>query len=650
VWVAIGLGTESFEPAQIESIASDGRTVKLTKPLTGTHEAGEFVGVEFARSRWWLDIELDNIFFHDHVDGIHGWPHGAVGMIIVEPEGATYHDPQTGAPVDSGTVVDIRCVDDCSSVAPGLAPGLVQGSFREAALWMIDGNPVTDSTFNVKAAPFSDRGGDPSQRLTSGGGRGDPPTPLLQAYPGDPVVFRLLNVSPNIDTFRVAGQRFFVENRCMNALADAHDCAREDDLQGSNVSSRIDTVHIGPSERLTLILDGGGLDRGAGGPLNQPGDYLYMNGVDRRFRQGAWGIVRVLSDEGDVQRLPDHPVSAEERTLCPDSATAPPTFRISAIDLPSSGSGGGDGRKAAYVPTDDVAAVKSGAKKLEPLVLHVVAGTCIKVHFKNERAGARASFHVSELLHASNSTGLNVGTSSGSTLPPNGEDDYVFFADTDKIVSALIGDFGGDDSGKDGLYGAVVVAPNRAQIVDSATGVRNPVGAVGTQVTVDCTARLSRTCAVDGRPVASYRDFTLAFSDDDPQLGADFMPYPTEARDPALVNYRAAPRRDDTGTAFAGTPGTPLLQARAGEAVVVHAFGAPGSEQTHVFTLGGMSWPLDPQIDVSPLVSNFAFAPWMTIDAAIARVGPHPMDYFYGDRRRPFAQAGMWGIFRVSPP
>ena len=32
---------------------------------------------------------LDNIFWHDHVDGIHGWGHGLVGQLIIEPKGST---------------------------------------------------------------------------------------------------------------------------------------------------------------------------------------------------------------------------------------------------------------------------------------------------------------------------------------------------------------------------------------------------------------------------------------------------------------------------------------------------------------------------------------------------------------------------------
>jgi FtsP/CotA-like multicopper oxidase with cupredoxin domain len=672
VWIGIGLGTDKLDICRIESINEASSTVSLAacrarQPdknmaasslqdkagLAFDHAEGDWAGVEFAVSRWFIDMALDNIFWHDHVDGIHGWPHGGVGMIIVEPKGSTYHDPHTGYEVKTGTVVDVHTAADAKG---RLAPGIVNGDFREVALWMINDNPVTDSTINLRAAPFADRGGDPALRLSSSGGRGDPPTPRVEAYPGDAVVFRMLNVSPNVDTFHVDGHRFFVENRCMNKSSAVRACASEGPgtelgLAGNtgnwveNVSSRIDTVHFGPSERFTLILDGG-----AGGPAHEPGDYLYANSVARRFRQGAWGILRVLPPE--VQPSVLQPLGSNPT---PPAATPPacgpgaPTFDVTAIDLSTSGSGGGDGRKAAFVLTADAAAVQSGTKPLEPFALHVPAGACFEVAFKNRRQSASASFHVSELVHPAASAGINVGRSSGGIVPPGGEHRYVFAADTETIGSALVSDFGGDDSGKDGLYGAVVVAPSGVAFVDPVTQQRSTDGMVGTRVTVDCSARPDGTCVVDGKRVSSYQDYTLAFSDDDPQLGADFMPYPVEAREPALLNYRTAPRRDDTGNAFAGTPPTPLLQAKAGKAVVVHAFGTPGSEQTHVFTLGGLSWPIDPQIDDSPLVSELAFGPWVSVDAAIASVGPHPQDFFYGDRRRPFAQAGMWGIFQVTP-
>src|SRR5262249_3526862 len=145
-----------------------------------THDAGQWAGVEYIQYIWYPDVELDNIFFHDHVNGIYGWSHGMVGQLIVEPRGATYHDPKTGAEVASGALVDIHAPSDAS-----LAPG-VHGSFREMALWTIDNHPTVGSSINLRAEPWSDRGGDPSL-LFSSYTFGDPYTPMPRAYLGDPV-------------------------------------------------------------------------------------------------------------------------------------------------------------------------------------------------------------------------------------------------------------------------------------------------------------------------------------------------------------------------------------------------------------------------------------------------------------------------------
>ncbi len=272
----IGLGTESIEEATIVSVDPSTNTIVLDRPLANTHAAGEGAGIEFIRYRWYADALLDNIFWHDHVDGIHGWGHGGVGMLIVEPKNSTYHDPTTGAEVASGTVVDIHSHPEVDGIAHPLAAGLVDGSFREMVIWTLDDNPVTDSTINLHAAPWSDRGTDPSLRFSSYTW-GDPGTPLLRAYPGDPVVIRAIHVGPTIDSFRMDGHNFYVEKRARDAGT------------GQMYSRVTDTIHSGVSERYTLILDGG-----AGGAGKQPGDYLYHNGIARRFKQGAWGIMRVL--------------------------------------------------------------------------------------------------------------------------------------------------------------------------------------------------------------------------------------------------------------------------------------------------------------------------------------------------------------------
>ena len=389
-WIAAGLATEDIEIRQIASIDAAAKTITLTKPLEHAHAAGQYAGVEFVQYRWYPDVQLDNIFFHTHVDGIHDWGHGLVGQLIIEPKGSTYHDPQTGAEVDSGTIVDIHTNQDANDPRTELAPGLVNGSFREMALWTIDENPGVDSTLNLRAEPWADRlaqNGD-SSLLFSSYAHGDPFTPLPQAYAGDPFVIRTINVSDSVDTLHVDGSRFFLENRF-----------EDPDHPGERAARPLDTIHYGISEKFSLIAKGG-----AGGPLATPGDYLYMNAIGRRFRQGAWGIIRVLpGSTANLQPLPDRAAPASTFTLPAVTGGRPPepadtgnpcpalapqrSYDISAVDVPKSAFG--NHLRAAFVPSNVATQVEKKALVPEPLVLHVAAGTCITVHFSQPPHRAR---------------------------------------------------------------------------------------------------------------------------------------------------------------------------------------------------------------------------------------------------------------------
>ena len=80
---------------------------------------------------------------------------------------------------------------------------------------------------------------------------------------------------------------------------------------------------------------------------------------------------------------------------------------------------------------------------------------------------------------------------------------------------------------------------------------------------------------------------------------------------------------------------------------------APGSEASHVFSLGGLAWDRDWRQPLSNKISADAIGPWETTDALVAGGaggwGQTAGDYFYGDLRRPFTEAGMWGLQRVLP-
>ncbi|MDX6552598.1 MAG: hypothetical protein QOH74_1086, partial [Gaiellales bacterium] len=656
-WIAAGMATEGIEVRQIASINANAKTITLTKALANAHPAGQYAGVEFVQYRWYPDVQLDNVFFHTHVDGIHDWGHGLVGQLIIEPRGSTYHDPVSGAQVDSGTIVDIHTApnDDPST---RLAPGLVDGSFRELALWTIDQNPAIDSTLNLRAEPWADRlvkNGDPSL-LFSSYTHGDPFAPLPRAYPGDPFVVRTINVSDGVDTLHIDGHRYWLENRY------------EDPANpGGRAGEPIDTIHYGISERFSLIAKGG-----AGGPLATPGDYLYMNGIGRRFRQGAWGIIRVLPGQTpSLKPLPDQAAPAGSYTLPAPTGGRPPepadsgapcpalaptrTFAISAVDVPSSAFG--NQLRAAFVPTAAAPLVEKKTLVPEPLVLHVAAGECVTVHFTNRRT-VRASFHAGGLLtgsasgntaFGSASSGVDVGFGPEQTVAPGGSRDYRLYADNAKLGAVVISDFGGRpvvpqngtvatkvDTGPTGLYGAIVVAPAGATFTEPTYGGQV---SIGSQVDVHAPG------------VPAYRDFTLLLQDTDESIGQAHMPYPTDVTGVTATNYRSGRRTvNDVDGAYSGEPGTPILKAYLGDPVQVHAIVTPGSEQMHVFSLGGLSWPIDPFLTGADQVQARAVGPWESLEIKLAGGaggGTMTGDIFYGDLRRPFTAAGMWGLQRV---
>jgi hypothetical protein len=642
VWIGVGLGTDGIEIRQVSQVVANKNQLKLSAKLIHAHAVNEWAGTEFVQYRWYPDVELDNIFFHDHVNGIHGWSHGMVGQLIIEPKGSRYFDPVSGQEIAAGAAADIHTDPTCTpnpdpaGLPAGtgnqcvLIPDVVPGSFREFAIWTVnDHEPAPpDGTINLRAEPFSDRTCADRSFLFAASCGGDPYSPILKAYVGDPVVIRNINVGQGTNTLTFDGHQTFWEPRYRDALGIE--------------SSPIDTIHTTVSEKYTLVLKGG-----AGGPNHVAGDYLYHDGENRRFTGGAWGLLRVLGtlDPSALKPLPETTTLPVQLPTCPSTAPLH-TFAVSAVDLPSTAGGGGqDGRKAAFVPTSLAAAVIAKQVFPEPLVLHVAAGECIQVTLTNQRSAAKVSFHVGALLHDLASSGINVGANPGDqTVAVGASRTYTYLADSQKLESTLISDFGSPEtSGLDGLYGSIVVAPAGATFTDPESGTATDTG---TQVDVH----------VPGKP--AYRDFTMLLADHDPRIGQSTMPYPKDVSGPALVNYRTAGIRADDASMFVssangGDPTTPLLRAYAGDPVKVHVLGAPQSDQVHVFNLGGMSWPSDIYLHNASQWQSRAVGPWEKLDIAVSGgaggQGQQPGDYFYGDLRRAFTEAGMWGLFRVLP-
>jgi hypothetical protein len=96
---------------------------------------------------------------------------------------------------------------------------------------------------------------------------------------------------------------------------------------------------------------------------------------------------------------------------------------------------------------------------------------------------------------------------------------------------------------------------------------------------------------------------------------------------------------------------TPVLEAHAGDSVLIHVFGG-FNEQVGVFALDGHEWPVD-RFRGAHLHSSFEFggSSYLRLQLRGGAGGPAqlPGDYVYMNHRPAYTDAGQWGIFRVLP-
>ena len=623
----VGIGMDAGQPFEAHRVATvDGPVVTLAEPLTADHGAGEILSTEFVRYRWYNDTQFGTAYFHDHVNAIGTWRHGLFGALVSEPPGSTYHDPRTGAELRSGAIADIHTSSPVSAD--------VTGSFRELVSFVQDESSVlsigrsTGSALNLRAEPLDERGGDPALAFSSEV-HGDPATPVLDAYVGDPVVVRsLVSATNETHTWHVDGHWFRKE-------------------PFSESSPPVSTAHLGISERFDLVIPG------AGGPQKRPGDYLYGNGRSFKLREGSWGLLRVRDRAGGegLRPLPGHeePVVAPS-AVCPAGAPVK-AFDVATVDVALPMLGGKNGRIFALAA--DAPALQDGSLEPEPLVLHVGVGDCVQVRLTNSSSAPAVSIRCDILaVDPRESGGVAAGRNPVQTVAPGQSRTYTYYASPEVGETVATVRDGGDvvANSELGLYGAIVVGPAGAHYRDPVSG-------------EDAGGRSAWSVVVEPVAGPAYRDFTLLFQDEDAGIGTHRMPYSTAVSGTVGVNYRAEPldRRlrvdGDAATVYSATarpaPSTPMLRAFAGDPVRVHVL-APWSEQSQVFSLEGHDWPVEPGREGTTMVSA---VPLGGLDALTLRLeggagGPDHLagDYLWGDHREPYREAGLWGLFRVLAP
>lgn len=232
--------------------------------------------------------------------------HGAYGQVIVEPSGSTWFDSASGAQLGA-TRTSTQAIIRASS-----------GNFREFAITMgsndqhfsksinqyqdviagagvnsqfpLFNQPVANapvfSGINYSSAPLTTRLGltssppnpDPAWEFAFSSTRfGDPATPVLRAFAGDPVVIRLgIGATDQFHTFSVSGHVFPQEPHMWNGGSDQ---------RSQLLASRSFTA--GETGEIELV-------GGAGGTTLATGDYLYGDMRQQFTTAGMWGIFRVL--------------------------------------------------------------------------------------------------------------------------------------------------------------------------------------------------------------------------------------------------------------------------------------------------------------------------------------------------------------------
>ena len=675
-----------------------GNTITFYKPLKNNHPANDIVTVEFVRQRFWADVDVGTVFWHDHAFGATTWPHGGFGTLLIEPVGSTYHDPRTGKEIRSGPIADIRTVEP---VGYG-----VNGSFRELMVQVHDtvphtvnivtaGNPpgqpvevaleagktvsfqmpekiymtpmpflnggthTTGSGLNFRAEPIAQRlaGNPEASQLFNSAVHGDPDTPLLRAYVGDTMVFRLLHTLMNETmTWTLSGHTFLTERYAGDA-------------------NRKNSIHIGIAERYDLVVPQ------AGGPRLQVGDYIHFNGRASKFSEGAWGLIRVLDKEvPDLHELPAGYSGRNEipkpQPVCPHGAPVK-SFNVVAMDYPSMKFNPkapeaievdferkiqiSNPEAKIYTLEEEASKVATGLQPM-PLTLRANVGDCLKVNLKNKMKAGRASFSaISLAFDPKDSLGANVGNNPGDqTIGPGESRTYTYYADPFLgEISSLVWDWGNVMlNPRNGLFGAVVIGPKGSKYRDPKTGEDiSQKNSWVADVIIDRTIQGNETRV-------NYRDAALFFQDEDNIIGTSFMPYVQNVAGLTGVNYRSEPYkyREETGCSLGRMfqpcvadkpedPVTPIIEAHAGDPVRIHVFGA-NNEQNQMFSVEKHEWPIEPFMQGADEISVVEFSGSETIDAFIGSAGgPYrlPGDYVWSNQRLPYSQSGQWGYLRVLP-
>lgn len=299
-----------------------------------------------------------------------GGPDGSVvrglyGALNVEPAGSTWTDPVTGSSLAGKAApdADIHIAGDANDFREGTLIGWDETDVRDkSGQKPLETNGGTTSFFgfNYRTEPLRNRVKNKVPEMTSQGGdsgngeelaysswaQGDPTTPIVRGYKGDPTKLRILMAgAKQTHVFHLHAHRWRNEPK-------------------DSKSTRIDSQSWGPGQSFNLDLEGG-----IGSQTGSIGDSIFHCHLYPHFVAGFWGLLRSLDRlEDGTRHYPDGTLTPKLVAL-PDRAAPPaptadkpgyPHFMPGAVDdsvkaeYPDGRTGRGFGHRPPQAPLGPV--------------------------------------------------------------------------------------------------------------------------------------------------------------------------------------------------------------------------------------------------------------------------------------------------------
>lgn len=593
--------------------------------------------------RFFADEELHTVFFHDHLFANSHQQHGMFGAIIIEEAGATFHDPCTGEELASGTKAVIKRRNG--------------SSFREFALFLHDFALLFDKDnqplnppevpgshddpgvmgINYRAEPMRERlnkGEDPAY-IFSSLVHGDPATPILETYPGEELMIRLLDgAHEEQHVLNVAGMSWRKE------LGDPN-------------SPMAASQTLGISEAFNLNITS----------QYQPGDYLYYSGGIDDAWLGLWGIIRAYD------RIQKHlkPLCPDQRKRgllplppCPGKDDVVRKYQVAAVqmDIPYNRYGDHDPDGLVFVPLEDAEKALTGDWQPKPLILRANAGDWIEVTLynlfdpqkpipffdyprvpldKEHKPSSRVSLNPQFLQYDPVcDSGINVGYNNREQTVGIGESKKYLWRADQQYGACILQSFGDMRNHRyHGLFGAIII---------------EPAGAVWHRNFTKKAGDFAEQAVITAPGIENFREFVLFIQNGIRLLDQDGEVIKTNQSEEEEVdaedtgekgyNYRSErfanrlqkDRRISKvfSSKIHGDPATPVFKAYSGDQVVFRTMMPADKPRNVGLTVHGHLWreqPLDPFSRIIPLQGGISIG--NKFDMTLEQGASCPGDYLY---------------------